>query len=149
MASLAFCTALGCISFTAIAQGTIMEQGLMSIDDLFILGKQDIRCICKIICYEPDPVIFCNSSYLRQSCIIGSMHSHLGQPTVAMLFSMQVAQEYAMKMVAVNTEETEMAVKETSKMPDKFKQLSKWLVFKEAIKSAERRRTHSPQLCHL
>ena len=60
-------------------------------------------------------------------------HAHLGQLTVSMHIMREIAQEYVMKMV-VNTKEAETAKKdEVSKMPDKLKQLSKWLVLMKLV----------------
>ena len=60
-------------------------------------------------------------------------HACLGQLTATMHIRREIAQEYVMKMV-VNTKEAETAKKdEVSKMPDKLKQLSKWLVLMKLV----------------
>jgi len=77
------------------------------------------------------------------------MHSHLGQPTAAMHFTRNVAQEYMMKM-GINTEGAETANKEVSKMPDKFKQQLRWLVFAELVAtyvSHQKEGGHTPLNC--
>ena len=48
--------ALGHIGFTPSAQDALVHQGFMVITELIVLGKDDVKGICKIIHAEPNPV---------------------------------------------------------------------------------------------
>jgi len=52
-----FHTALGCIGFTIATQDAVVQQGFMMIMDLIMLGMDDVKGICKIICDKLTPVL--------------------------------------------------------------------------------------------
>ena len=106
----------------------------MAITDLIVLGKDDVKGIFKIICTDPNPVPipFMQQQMFEAMCNWVKTHWYLGLSTAVVHFTMAIAQEYAIKMT-VDTEEMVTTDCEASKLPDKFKQQAKWLVFTEAI----------------
>lgn len=130
----AFRAALGRIGFSEQAQEAVVRQGFSSIDDLNVLGKEDIKRVCKII-RDNDADIsipFMQQQLLESMRYWVKTRKRRGLHTHAVLFTRAVADDYAQLML-VDMEDVDDKAEGTKLMPDKFKYGSKWNTFKEAV----------------
>ena len=129
-----FRAALGRVGFTPPMQDAIIAQGLTSMPDLLLFQKEQIKRICKVIHErEANPI----EITIRQEQMLETMRYWVQRrvranlPINPALFTVAVAYEKAMQMVAMLEESME---KEPDvKMPDKFKLTSMWIIFSEAF----------------
>lgn len=132
----AFRASLGCIGFTAAGQDALVAQGFTSMTRLLMFQMDQIKCVCKLLRERERDLIDIN---MTQEQLLEAMRSwvktstHCGMPITPNLFTLEVAEEEAIKIVnaleAVKTDK-----QDDIKMPSKFKGLD-WPINKEAFET--------------
>ncbi|MGH3054590.1 MAG: hypothetical protein ACRDL7_06385, partial [Gaiellaceae bacterium] len=112
-----------------------MNQGITMMEDLNLVGKDDVKRICKIIRENNAEIVitFMQQQLLESMRYWVSTRTRRGLDIAATLFNRDVANESVKKMLIDSAEmrdKTESAIKS---MPDKFKNESSWNVFKDAV----------------
>ncbi|MGH3053398.1 MAG: hypothetical protein ACRDL7_00285 [Gaiellaceae bacterium] len=130
----AFRNALGRIGFTEPVKDAIVNQGFRTIGDLNVLGKDDIKRVCKIIRDKDDEL---SLPFMQQQLFEAMRYwvktrKRRGKDVEATMFTRSVAEEYAQIML-VDAEDAGDKADGTKLMPEKFKFGTNWNVFKEAV----------------
>ncbi|MGH3053755.1 MAG: hypothetical protein ACRDL7_02100 [Gaiellaceae bacterium] len=101
----AFCDALGRIGFDGQAKDAVVNQGFVTIDDLNVLGKDDIKRVCKIIRDGDDKISvpFMQEQLFEAMRYWVKTRTRRGINTSATLFNRSTAQEYAQVMLVDKT----------------------------------------------
>lgn len=132
----AFCASLGRIGFTAAGQDALVAQGFTSMPRLLMFQKDQIKRVCKLLReWERDPIDInmVQEQLLEAMCNWVKTRTRCGMPIAANLFTLEVAEEEAIKMV--NAIEAMKAEKQDeTKMPSKFKGLD-WPIQKKAFET--------------
>ncbi|MGH7974599.1 MAG: hypothetical protein ACREBR_03670 [bacterium] len=128
----AFRAALGRVGFDDATQVAIVDQGITTMDDLLLVGKDQVKQICKMIRDKDNIVItFMQHQMLDAMRYWVSTRVRRGLAISAALFTRDVANECIQIMMVDTNESSEKA--KTMSEPDKFKIDSNWEVFKEAV----------------
>ncbi|MGH3053812.1 MAG: hypothetical protein ACRDL7_02410, partial [Gaiellaceae bacterium] len=128
-----FRAAMSRIGFNVNVQNEVIRQGFNTIDDLNVLGKDDVKRICKIIRENEEVVTipFMQQQLFEAMRYWVKTRTQRGQNTAANLFTRETAIEY-MQLLLTDSEDT-LEKAETKTMPGKFVVQSNWNVFKEAV----------------
>ncbi|MGH7955276.1 MAG: hypothetical protein ACREOZ_04875, partial [Gloeomargaritales cyanobacterium] len=132
--TIAFRAALGRIGFDAASQNAIVSQGFTRMNDLNLVGKDDVKRICKIIKDNDNIVIaFMQQQSLEAMRYWVSSRTRRGIDTSANLFNRDVADEQIEKMLVDFSEASDKTDISPKTMPDKFKNEGNWTIFKDAL----------------
>jgi hypothetical protein len=137
-AQAAFQAALGRIGFSAAAQAAVVSQGFVNVALLGLMTADQVKQFCKLI--REDPVNPIPINMLQQQMLLAFRfwvmnRQRLGLAVNANEFMAIQVFEQAQQMVRLQEDEA-VADKETvAKLPDKFKETSKWKVFAELMET--------------
>ncbi|MGH7974125.1 MAG: hypothetical protein ACREBR_01265 [bacterium] len=129
----AFRAALGRVGFDAPTQTAIIDQGIATIDDLLLVGNDQVKQICKMIRDKDNIVLtFMQHQMLDAMRYWVSSRVRQGLAISAALFTRDVANECVQTMM-VDTIESNEKMKSVLSVPDKFKIDGNWEIFKESV----------------
>ncbi|MGH7974029.1 MAG: hypothetical protein ACREBR_00785 [bacterium] len=132
--TIAFRAALVRIGFDASSQNAIVSRGFTRMSDLNLVGKDDVKRICKIIKDNDNIVIaFMQQQSLEAMRYWVSSRTRRGIDTSANLFNRDVADEQIEKMLVDFSEASDKTDISPKTMPDKFKNEGNWTIFKDAL----------------